>query len=180
MSLCKVCGGETRSVYGVCRKTSECKRAWANVRNRQRRAKLKAVGLCRYCGQPVEQPGKQQCNNCLVKDSTAARNRRRQRPAYYMYHNRKRYAEQNKIPFDITEQDILDVMTDTCPVFGIPLQQGHGTIQDTSPTLDRIVPDLGYVVGNIVVMSRLANRLKNNATLNQLVMLGDWAKNVRT
>ena len=37
-------------------------------------------------------------------------------------------------------------------------------MQDNSPTLDRIVPELGYVPGNVAVISWKANRLKGNNT----------------
>ncbi len=35
-------------------------------------------------------------------------------------------------------------------------------------TLDRVVPSLGYVKGNVRVISFRANRLKNNATIDEI------------
>jgi hypothetical protein len=37
-----------------------------------------------------------------------------------------------------------------------------------SPSLDRIVPEVGYIDGNVRVISDRANRLKSNRTLVQL------------
>lgn len=37
-----------------------------------------------------------------------------------------------------------------------------------SPSLDRIEPDLGYVAGNAIVISNRANRLKSDATIDEL------------
>jgi hypothetical protein len=57
-----------------------------------------------------------------------------------------------------------------CPVLGIELDWkpkrngGH----DNSPSLDRIDSTKGYVKGNVMIMSTLANRMKSNATIEQL------------
>jgi hypothetical protein len=63
-----------------------------------------------------------------------------------------------------------------CPIFGIELHWGRcgmGGI-DSSPTLDRINPKLGYVKGNVMIISMLANKIKNNATPKQLKQFGRW------
>lgn len=41
------------------------------------------------------------------------------------------------------------------------------------PSIDRIVPELGYVKGNVAVISMKANRLKSNG------LLGDFKKLIR-
>jgi hypothetical protein len=57
-----------------------------------------------------------------------------------------------------------------CPVLGIPLMPniGGGRQDDHSPTLDRIIPGKGYVPGNVVVVSWRANRIKSDATIEEL------------
>ena len=52
-------------------------------------------------------------------------------------------------------------LTDKCPVLGIEMECGKGSSQKRSPTIHRIRPELGYVVGNIAIISRLANDLIN-------------------
>ena len=37
-------------------------------------------------------------------------------------------------------------------------------MSEDSPTLDRIIPSAGYVRGNVVVISWLANKIKGNIT----------------
>ena len=55
-----------------------------------------------------------------------------------------------------------------CPVFGIDLDWGMNGLNGNSPSLDRIDPTKGYVKGNVMMMSDLANRMKQNATPEQL------------
>lgn len=50
-----------------------------------------------------------------------------------------------------------------CPILGIRLQPSLGQATDASPTLDRVKPELGYVEGNVLVISNLANRIKSSA-----------------
>jgi len=57
-----------------------------------------------------------------------------------------------------------------CPILGIELDWkvkvngGH----NNSPSLDRIDSTKGYIKGNVMIMSTLANKMKNNATPEQL------------
>lgn len=57
---------------------------------------------------------------------------------------------------------------------GLRLKRGVKTACDTSPTLDRIEASLGYVKGNCVVVSGLANRIKSNATVEQIAMVAEF------
>lgn len=77
------------------------------------------------------------------------------------------------VPFDLSRQDVS--IPTHCPALGIPLQVGKGKITDGSPSLERIRPALGYVRGNVVVVSHLANRIKNSATLEQMISVAGWA-----
>jgi hypothetical protein len=55
-----------------------------------------------------------------------------------------------------------------CPVLGIPLTRGTGKPADSSPTIDKVVPEFGYVPGNIKVISFRANSIKRDATVDEL------------
>lgn len=85
-----------------------------------------------------------------------------------MIQNAKSRAKKQGIPFTISNDDIA--IPDTCPVLGIPIVWGigQGRMNDSSPSLDKIVPELGYVPGNVCVISWKANRLKSDATLSDL------------
>lgn len=87
----------------------------------------------------------------------------------------KKRAKDKGIPFDIDAADII--IPDECPVFGVTLVRGKGKVCQNSPTIDRIIPELGYVKGNIQVISHLANAMKQNATKEQLIKFAEWVIN---
>lgn len=85
-----------------------------------------------------------------------------------MLRNARSRARGAGVPFTIEKTDI--VIPTHCPILGIPLfprrgRQGGG---DNSPSLDRVEPSRGYVPGNIIVISNRANRLKSDASLQEL------------
>lgn len=77
------------------------------------------------------------------------------------------------LPFDLTLDD-LPLLTH-CPVFGLEFKRSRrGESRDATPTLDEIVRGRGYVRGNVVVVSHLANLIKNKATIEQLVQVAKF------
>jgi len=90
--------------------------------------------------------------------------------------NAKVRAKVQDVPFNITKKD-LDWPTH-CPVLGMELvyrgDANAGGLQAGSPTIDKILPSEGYIKGNVMVMSHLANRMKNNATPEQLRTFAEW------
>jgi hypothetical protein len=97
-----------------------------------------------------------------------------------MYNRIKSRAKISNIPFDISKDDI--VIPDICPILKIPLIRYRGINRASgyfpdSPSLDRIKPELGYVKGNVRVISARANLLKNNASVQELTaVLADMRK----
>ena len=73
------------------------------------------------------------------------------------------------LPFNITIEDI--VIPEHCPLLGVKLHFGTLTDRVCSPSLDRIIPELGYVKGNVWVISFRANAIKQDATVEELEML---------
>jgi hypothetical protein len=51
------------------------------------------------------------------------------------------------------------------------IQPGQDKPTDNSPSLDKIIPSLGYVRGNVQVISQRANSIKRDATLAELELL---------
>lgn len=87
----------------------------------------------------------------------------------------KARAKKKGIPFDITIEDFI--LPEKCPLLEIPLTVGYGSSQENSYSLDKMIPDLGYVKGNVWVISNKANMIKNNASLEELKLL---VKNLET
>lgn len=85
-----------------------------------------------------------------------------------MWTNARKRALERGIPFAITKEDII--VPEFCPYLGLKLERavGKGAPQPNSPSLDRIVPELGYVPGNIRVISNQANTMKGAATREEL------------
>lgn len=83
-------------------------------------------------------------------------------------------AKKQGLAFRLTVNDI--VVPVVCPVLGIPLVIGRGIggAIDASPTIDRRIPEKGYVPENITVMSKRANVIKNNATVQEIRKLLAW------
>jgi hypothetical protein len=89
-----------------------------------------------------------------------------------LYHAARRRARAKDIPFNINAKDI-DIPI-TCPLLGVVLKKNKSASNyagPASPSLDRIIPSLGYVKGNIRVISFRANVIKQDATLEELELL---------
>lgn len=92
----------------------------------------------------------------------------------YLVRGAKQRALHIGVPFDISYKDIN--IPEHCPLLGIKLNRhlGEGGRTSTcwdSPSIDRIIPELGYVKGNVWIVSLKANTIKNNATLEELELL---------
>lgn len=55
-----------------------------------------------------------------------------------------------------------------CPVLGIPLSREADAPLASRPSIDRMVPEKGYVVGNVRIISFRANTLKSDATVDEV------------
>lgn len=74
------------------------------------------------------------------------------------------------VPFTLTAADIT--VPEFCPVFPwLRLERCRGRMGDASPSLDRVIPALGYVAGNVQVLSQRANWLKRDATIDEVERL---------
>ena len=86
-------------------------------------------------------------------------------------------ARSSNVEWNIRFQEIE--WNDYCPVYDIKLNWfNEGKAKDNSVSFDRTDPDKGYVTGNVVVMSWKANRLKNNATKEDLQALADYMESI--
>lgn len=154
---CSVCGKPTKSVYRVCARTDECKKAqrdaWGHA-NRERRASY----VKKYREENIESV-KAGARAWYEKDKV-------KHPLRMTLANAKSRAKRRGIEFNLCEDDIQ--IPEFCPVLGIKLAPGSGKQTDYSPSLDRIDNNKGYIVGNVAVISLRANRIKGYADPSEL------------
>jgi hypothetical protein len=102
---------------------------------------------------------------------------------YLAFKGAKERAKRKNIPFNLEKAYLKSIMTSLCPVFKIPLTwgvygEGNRNIYN-SPSLDRVVPELGYIKGNVVFLSGLANMIKQDVTETELYAVADWLHDKR-
>ena len=83
------------------------------------------------------------------------------------------------MPFDLEPQDIKDKLNlagSKCPVLGVDMEISKlgSKNNDLTPSIDRIDPKKGYVKGNIIVVSMRANRIKTDATVDEIRKVADF------
>ena len=144
------------------------------------------MNACRYCGAELtaenwfpsfQKKNRKCCKTCQVARTEANRKKDKQsNPAKHILRNAKKRALRDGLPFDLTEDDI--VTPDRCPVLGIPLVFNEGHVKDDSPSLDKFIPEKGYVRGNVSIISHRANVMKSNATVQEVEALLRWMQSV--
>lgn len=82
-------------------------------------------------------------------------------------------SQKDGLPFTI---EISDIIVPTfCPVLGIPISKSGP--REQRPSVDKIIPEKGYVKDNICVISMRANRIKSDASLDDLKKLVAYVEN---
>ncbi len=166
-------------------------RAQANALYRADLEKSRATGRARHDrNKDVENARKRAWNKANTELVLAQRRRwlaknptyeaawraqqRRRHPEKHMIIRARQRARELGVPFDLRAEDI--VVPDCCPALGIPLAINPGKPAYCSPTLDRLIPSLGYVRGNVVVISHRANTIKTDATLEELQLVAEYVR----
>lgn len=130
------------------------------------------VGLFPRCsrhGKPTKRDTCRECNAAYMREYL--RRRRHERPDRSLWDRARKRAQDRGLEFDLTKDSI--VVPKTCPALGLTIRF-NGRRSPRSPSLDRIVPERGYVPGNIRVISDRANRLKGSRNLEELRRLAEY------
>jgi len=125
------------------------------------------------------------------KECAARRDRYKANPDYYLETTRKQRVQNPKrsifaslkskaktrnLEFTLDIDDII--IPERCPVFNVPLIYNIGKGQSPySISIDRIDNTKGYVKGNIQVVSKKANAMKQDATQEELLQFARWVLN---
>lgn len=83
-------------------------------------------------------------------------------------HRTKRRALEKGLYFNLVEEDII--IPEYCPLLEIPLVIGTKNEYENSPSIDRIDNNKGYIKGNIQIISKKANSMKNSASYEELMI----------
>ena len=100
----------------------------------------------------------------------------------FRVHGAKKRAKLKNLSFNLTADYIKSITPSDmiCPALGIQMKVGQ-TIKEAkiiSPSLDRLIPELGYVKGNVVVVSNRANTIKRDATPEELMKIAKFYEKV--
>lgn len=135
-------------------------------KNSSARSRAAAKGLDRYKGLTCKQCSTRErwvdnskCIACEKAGNTYYSRTKKivvRDPRLRLLASAKARAAQFEREFNIELEDL--VIPETCPVFGTPME---------SPSVDRFDNTLGYVKGNVRVISRRANVLKSNGTIEE-------------
>lgn len=83
---------------------------------------------------------------------------------------------------DLTLDYLVSIypMDEMCPVLNVPFVWGTRKDKEFSPSLDRIIPEKGYVKGNVRFISYKANRIKSDSTIEILQKIIEYMKRHET
>lgn len=166
----KFCSKSCANKYHGSFSNKECAGCFLIKDNAEFRYRLKSGNINTYVDT---------CSNCRIlerKIKKVKNNKWEIRTAYSLYHGAKARCGKNNLDFNLTLEDII--IPDLCPVFGLPFNKKSSDYFSNSmgPSIDRINPDIGYIKGNIVIVSCRANSIKNNATINELIQVAEFYK----
>ena len=97
---------------------------------------------------------------------------------YRIWNNVKKRAKKDGRKFTLEPSDIPKIPK-KCPILGIKIKENDEVgPKDSSPSLDRIKQEEGYTPENIRIISNRANRLRQDATKEELkLILQDMEEN---
>lgn len=96
-------------------------------------------------------------------------------PEKYILMEAKRRAKRLGLEFDLEVSDII--IPEYCPIVNIKLTEvcNKGGAISSSPSLDRIDNNRGYLKDNVRVISRKANTCKSNLSLDDIKRLYNYS-----
>ena len=91
----------------------------------------------------------------------------------------KKKCKNKNLPFNIDIDYVMSIYPKDyrCPILGFKFVYGTKEEQKTH-SIDRIVPSKGYVKGNIIIVSKIANQIKSSATPDQLMKVANFYLNL--
>ena len=126
------------------------------------------------------------CNTCFIIFATSKKSKlRKEKTVGSPIHladlakGARARARKYDLPFNLKAKDLREIITARCPIFGFKFEINKQNTKNNwrnSPSLDRIVPDKGYVKDNIIIVSLMANSIKNQATPKEIQKVATFYK----
>ena len=119
---------------------------------------------------------------CKICESSLMKVKYKKNPIPQMLSNAKIRAKQKGVDFNLTSQYLKKIFPkdNKCPITGLNFEFGYINKEkinkNNSPSLDRIIPSKGYVIGNVMVISDLMNRMKQDSTFEDIEKLYNFYK----
>ena len=120
------------------------------------------------------------CKPCSKVFVAEYKKTRRGHLSSYLADSKQRAKEKN-LAFNLDLKYLESIIVDICPVFKTVFDWGRDNKGQGNerPSLDRIIPELGYIKGNVAFISMKANTIKQDATAEDLYAVADWVHKVR-
>ena len=156
---------------------------------KNREEKPNRYKICRECNQSLNlgkfsliekwnpnSDTKNTCKKCSIKIRQTEKLNRDWKvdAARLLYKNIKSRCKRMGREFSIDIEDII--IPEKCPVFGFELKREDRETWMCAPSVDRIDSSKGYIKGNVTVVSRRANIIKRDATIEELEQLFNYYK----
>ena len=149
-------------------------KAWRTGRSDEQKQKDRAKRRKKHESMPPEERQKEN-DRKRAQQALKTEDQRRQD----MCNRCEERANRKKIPFNLTLDHINAIWPkdNQCPALGVLLERGTKHVKRCSPTIDKLNPALGYVIGNVAIVSHLANAVMQDATPTQVMAVASWFKN---
>ena len=118
-------------------------------------------GYCKHC---------KDCHKSTSKKNRSSRHM--DDPFREKHYNLKSSANYQGVKYDLDAEYLKSIWTGKCAIFGRDIHMKVGNRTDPyHAEIDKIFPELGYVKGNVQWVCHRANRIKDNATIDELEMV---------
>lgn len=166
MRKCKKCAGElSHKHHGL--KCHPC-------RNEERKAEYHSKDQSARLAQCREYV-KRNRKRIYARNRAYASRKRVDNPMLQSFYQARSRAKKKGIPFTIEYKDLPKAPA-RCPILGIQLAYNSSKRMFNSASIDKIKPELGYIIGNVAIISFRANFIKNDASVEELTKVLNFVR----
>ena len=118
------------------------------------------------------------CYDCLKEAQRKNYYLRKQKEPFVFKHQKlKQKCKEKNIDYNLTPEFLKGIWTGICPISKEEIHISSNKeewLSDNSAELDRMIPEKGYVKGNVTWISRKFNMKKLNSSKTELKMILEW------